>query len=85
MKDWGDYIKASNPETTGKKPTVWGYLIIKAIDNSLVIAMVVFTLFFSAIGLFMLNKGDDTKLNFALHASELCLGVLLGLMKNLKK
>jgi|AntAceMinimDraft_9_1070365.scaffolds.fasta_scaffold09872_3 hypothetical protein len=83
MKDWDSFAKTTQEtvEVSGTKPSVYAYILIKATDSSLVIAIFILTLLFAYTGLFQFDKEQTEQINWALHASELCLGVFLGLLK----
>lgn len=87
MKDWDQYARTcqETAKTAGAKPSTWGYLFIKATDNSLAISVFLLTIFFASVGLFYFSAVQTEQTNWALHASELCLGVFLGLLKQGKR
>lgn len=81
MKEWSDYSKSHEQaiKTTGKIPSVRGYFLIKLIDGMPFIVLFLLTGIFVFLAFFVVDNQDPNKLNWALHATELCLGVLLGL------
>lgn len=81
MQDWSEYTKAVSEAktTTGETPKVGGYILIKLTDNFIVIGLVILMLIFASIGIFYKTEQPE-KTNWALHASELCLGVFLGVI-----
>lgn len=81
MKDWSEYTKVVSEAktTTGERPRIGGYILVKLADNFQIILLVAFTLIFAGIGIFYITK-EPEKTNWALHASELCLGVFLGVI-----
>ncbi len=82
MKEWTEYSKAARaPEKGGAEPSIWGYVAIRLIDSMLPVSVLVLTLIFFFTALFFIKDTDGTRLNWALHAAELCLGVFLGLLK----
>jgi len=83
VNDWEQFARTTQDtaKVAGAKPSAWQYLLIKATDNSLEIAVFVLTLIFTYIGLFIFDSTQLEKTNWALHAAELCLGVFLGLLK----
>jgi hypothetical protein len=87
MKDWDNFARTYREaaKTTGTTPSKWDYLIIKATDNSLAISVFILTIFFASIGLFYFDSTQPQQTNWSLHASELCLGVFLGLLKQVKR
>lgn len=87
MKDWSQYAKTvkDSHQTGGVEPKISSYLAIKFIDNLLPISVFVLTIIFSTIALFVIDAGNQQKLNWAMHAAELCLGVFLGLLKGVNK
>ena len=81
MKEWTTYTKTKNSDGSSEnndKPKIFEYILIKVTDNFLAIAVFILCIFFGVIGLFCELKPDST--NWALHASELSLGVFLGLL-----
>lgn len=87
MKDWNLFAKTHHDHvaTSGEKPRVIDYVFLKITDNMLEIGVFCLTLIFAYIGLFSMNETQTSKVNWALHAAELCLGVFLGLLKGVKK
>lgn len=88
MKDWNTFAKTHHEHvaTTSDKPKVRDYILLKTTDNMLAISVFILTLIFAYVGLFQFNSdGNADKVNWALHAAELCLGVFLGLLKGVKK
>ncbi len=87
MKDWDQFAKTvqKTAQVSGVKPNPLTYMFIKATDNSLAIAVFLLTILFAFVGLFWFEAADSEKINWALHASELCLGVFLGLLKSGQK
>ncbi|HET9569786.1 MAG TPA: hypothetical protein VFP20_00030 [Bacteroidales bacterium] len=81
MKDWSEYLKVVSEAqaTTGERPKVGGYILIKITDNSLIIVLILLTLIFSGLGLFLKCDTPD-KTSWAFHAADLCLGVFLGVI-----
>ncbi len=80
MKDWAKFSRLEGiAKTEGSTPSIWRYIAIKLTDNGLATIVVFLLLFFGSIGLFVTTT--ETQTNWALHAAELCLGVLLGLLK----
>ena len=80
MEDWSNYAKTVTDAktSTGETPKVGGYILIKITDNFIVVGLVILMVAFAVVGIFF---ADDTeKINWTLHASELCLGVFLGLI-----
>jgi len=88
MDDWNTFAqisKQTHPTGDGGQPKVLNYLAIKFIDNFLTVSVFLLTVFFSIIALFVLDSANQEKLNWALHAAELCLGIFLGLLKGTGK
>lgn len=87
MTSWEQFAKTHHEgvTTTGTKPSPLEYVVIAATENALSIVVIVFTLLFAIVGLFMFSPTDREKMNWALHAAELCLGVLLGLLKTRRR
>ena len=83
MQDWSKYTKTVTDAktSTGESPKVGGYILIKMTDNFLIIGLVILTLLFACIGIFYETEIPE-KTNWALHASELCLGVFLGVISS---
>jgi hypothetical protein len=81
MKDWNEYIKTVTEAktSTGETPKIRGYILLKITDNFIVIGLVLLMLLFAGIGIFY-DASQPEKTNWALHASELCLGVFLGVI-----
>lgn len=81
MKEWTAYTKSKNSDGSSEgndKPNILEYILIKATDNFLAIAVFILCIIFGLIGLFCnLNGASAT---WSLHASELSLGVFLGLL-----
>lgn len=87
MKDWSQYAKTvkDSHQTGGAEPKISSYLAIKFVDNLLPLSVFILTMVFSIIALFVIDTENQQKLNWALHAAELCLGVFLGLLKGSHK
>lgn len=86
MKDWSNFLDVTGKAvaSTGYKPSFWSYLAIKLVDNALAACVTFFVLFFSIIGLFFVDQANKESVNWVLHAAEVCLGVLLGILKSRK-
>jgi len=84
MENWSEFAQTHNESATssGEKPKVIEYILIKIIDNMLPTSVFILTIFFAIMAFFFLN--DTVKTNWALHAAELSLGVFLGLLKSKK-
>jgi hypothetical protein len=84
MKDWSEYSKSkiNSGSSENNKPKVFEYILIKLTDNFLAVAVFVLCLVFGYIGLF--TNISESNIPWALHASELCLGVFLGLLAKKK-
>ena len=85
MTDWDKYSqsKAKASDLTGSRPSVWEYLVIRVVDNGLVVTIVSLTILFSAAGVVLqLNKLDGSPWFFDL--AKLSFGVLLGLIADKK-
>lgn len=85
MKEWTTYTKTKGSEGSSEsedKPKIGEYILIKITDNFLAIAVFILCIFFGLIGLFA--KLPSTNTDWALHASELSLGVFLGLLAKKK-
>ena len=80
MKDWTEYSKAKVVvgSSENAKPNVFEYMLIKLTDNSLAASVLFLCILFALIGLFC-DRNENTA--WTLHASELCSGVFLGLLK----
>lgn len=80
MKDWSEYSKSKVTQGSSEntRPKILEYMLIKLTDNFLAVAVFVLCIAFAYIGLFVKQDSNTT---WALHASELCLGVFLGLLK----
>jgi len=81
MKEWTTYTKSKNSDGSSEgnnKPNIREYILIKITDNFLAIAVFILCILFGLIGLF--SGLNDTSATWALHASELSLGVFLGLL-----
>lgn len=82
MKEWSAYTKTKNIDGSSErteKPEIHEYILIKVTDNFLAISVFLLCIFFGLIGLFC--ELNDNSTTWALHASELSLGVFLGLLK----
>lgn len=86
MKDWNAYSqsKAKQNEIAGGKPTVLEYALIKVVDNSLLLFLIVITFGFASVGIY--SKIN----NFGVHdwffdAAKLTLGVMLGVLTKERK
>ena len=85
MTTWDKYsqTKAQTSDLTGSRPSVWEYLIIRVVDNGLVVTIVCLTILFSAAGVILqLNKLDGSPWFFDL--AKVAFGVLLGLIADKK-
>jgi hypothetical protein len=88
MTDWASFTKIHGERiaTTGEKPKITHYLVVKATENMLKISVFILILLFAYIGIYgATTQTDANKMNWALHAAELCLGVFLGLLKSSEK
>lgn len=87
MKDWSQFAKACNDtaKATGSKPNPLDYFIVKFTDNLIPFSIFILTIVFAYVGLFMIDPAENQKVNWALHAAELSLGVFLGLLKGSHK
>jgi hypothetical protein len=85
MKDFNKYysIVSSTADTTGQRPSVRDYVLIKLVDNVFIILLVVLTLAFAWYGLSR-PKSEPDQSKWALNAASLCLGVFLGLFAGRK-
>lgn len=81
MKDWAEYSKTKSIGSSSEenRPKVLEYILIKLTDNFLAVAVFVLCILFGYMGLFKLDA-NEKNMTWALHASELCLGVFLGLL-----
>ena len=71
-------------KTTGQKPSVCEYLLLRLADNVSVVLLTAMTFLLALIGLLLPpDKPDGSK--WALDAAKLCLGVLLGLFAGRKR
>ena len=88
MDDWKTYSATKNESQQGSsenKAKILEYILIKLTDNFLVVAIFSLCLLGGWVGLFKIdNSTNPDKVNWALHAAELCLGVFLGLLKKKK-
>lgn len=88
MDDWSNFNKiyAETYSTTqdNKGPSVFKYLLIKATENWILAVLIIFVFIFAIWGLFIIDNTNEEKINWCLHAGELCLGVFLGLFKKSK-
>jgi hypothetical protein len=86
MKDFERYyrIVSKSGETTGQKPSVWQYVLLRLADNFAVVLLTAITLFLASIGL-LLPRDNQEASRWALDAAKLCLGVLLGLFAGKKR
>ena len=81
MKEWTTYTKTKNSDGSSEnedKPKIAEYILIKITDNFLAIAVFALCIFFGLIGLFCELEPEPK--NWALNASNLALGVFLGLL-----
>jgi hypothetical protein len=81
MKEWSAYIKSKNSDGSSEnsdKPKIAEYILIKITDNFLAISVFALCIIFGLIGLFCELQPDPK--NWALNASNLALGVFLGLL-----
>lgn len=81
MKEWTAYTKSKNIDGSSEgndKPSIVEYILIKTTDNFLAIAVFILCIIFGFIGLLCNLDGEST--TWSLHASELSLGVFLGLL-----
>ena len=87
MKDWNTFAKTHHEHvvTSSEKPKVFDYVLLKFTDNMLEVGVFSLTIVFAYVGLFAMNETQTDRVNWALHAAELCLGVFLGLLKGGKK
>ncbi|MGZ2368604.1 hypothetical protein ACXR6G_02310 [Ancylomarina sp. YFZ004] len=82
MREWTTYTKTKNGDGSSEnsdKPKIIEYILIKLTDNFLTIAVFILCILFGTLGLFYIKA--DSNITWALHASELSLGVFLGLAK----
>jgi hypothetical protein len=86
MKDFQQYyrIVVKSAETTGQKPSVCQYLLLRFADNFSVVLLTAVTLLLASIGLLLPPDNPDGS-KWALDAAKLCLGVLLGLFAGRKR
>ncbi len=86
MKDFDKYFKtvAQSSQSTGQRPSVWHYLVLKLVDNFFVILLFLLTLAFAWYGLVGADSKDPERVKWALNAASLCLGVFLGLFAGRK-
>lgn len=81
MKEWTAYTKSKvgdGASEQSEKPKIQEYILIKITDNFLAIAVFILCILFGCLGLF--GTLSETSTTWALHASELSLGVFLGLL-----
>jgi len=79
MEEWTAYAKTKSGDGASElrdKPKIQEYILIKITDNFLTIAVFVLCILFGGIGLF--GSLSEQSITWALHASELSLGVFLG-------
>ena len=85
MKDYQQYYQtvAKSADTTGQKPSIREYILIKLVDDLFIVLLFVLTFFFAVVGLFFTpTNGEGTK--WALDSAKLCLGIFLGLFAGKK-
>ena len=85
MTNWDKYsqTKAQTSDLTGSRPSVWEYLIIRVVDNGLIVTIVSLTVALCAAGLVLqLKKLDGATWFFDL--AKIAFGVLLGLIADKK-
>lgn len=82
MKDYKDYYTTviESSGTTGNKPSVYQYMVIRLCDNSLIVVLFFLLIFFTCLGIFVKDVSA-----WCLDAAKLCLGVFLGLFAAKKK
>jgi hypothetical protein len=84
--EWDEFAKVqqTNAQSSGPAPSTFQFLVLKCIEHALTIVVVIIFVgcSISAVALYS-NKQNEIGQWF-LHSSELCLGVLLGLLKNKK-
>lgn len=80
MMDYLKFVQSHTVKGSGesKPPSTRKYFWVQVIDNGLAIAVFILCVLFGLIGLFV-DAAED-RVSWALHAAELCLGVLLGLL-----
>ena len=81
--DFQTYASTVNQsiQATGSMPSAWHYFSVIFTDNLSSIILLIVTMTFAILGLFVLNPEHKDQVNWALHAAELSLGVFLGLLK----
>lgn len=79
MKDYQRSYQtvAGSAATTGQKPSVWVYLVIRLADNIAIVLLFALTLTFAAVGLCAPSTNTEA-IKWSLDAAKLCLGVFLG-------
>ena len=57
MKDYKEYYNtiAKSAETTGQKPSIKDYILIKILDNWPIVSLFILTLVFAGLGLFLVR------------------------------
>lgn len=89
MKDYKEFYKLvqTDAETSStKQPRVRDYIFIKCADNVFVIILMVLVVGFFGMTFFLDEASHAERIKFCLNASNLCLGVFLGLFagRNIK-
>ena len=77
---WEDYTEIHKKSETygGRPPRLRDYCFLKLIEHGYSVSVLLLTLIFTAVA-FLVKADDPAKVNWALHAAELSLGVFLGL------
>jgi hypothetical protein len=81
MKDYKEYYNTimQSTATTGDKPRIRDYILIKVTDNVLIVLLFILTISFVAAGMYCTLKNSLQLSTWLLDAGKLCLGVFLGL------